>query len=46
MSGVSSSWQNQVSSYTLFSTIVRSIKEVVDENNKKQTKQVKSKQNA
>jgi hypothetical protein len=31
MSGVSQSWYNQVNAYNLFSTIVKSLKEVVEE---------------
>ncbi|CDW80534.1 UNKNOWN [Stylonychia lemnae] len=42
---VSQAWYNQVNSYTLFTTILKSMKEVVDEESKeKDTKQVKNKQ--
>ena len=44
MSGVSQAWYNQVSSYTLFSTILKSMKEVVEESKEKDTKLVRNKQ--
>jgi hypothetical protein len=43
MSGVSQSWSHQVSSYLLFTTIVKSIKDVVEQSNNKEIRQVKSK---
>jgi hypothetical protein len=43
MSGVSKSWSHQVSSYLLFTTIIKSIKDVVEQSNNKEIRQVKSK---
>eukprot|EP00347_Sterkiella_histriomuscorum_P015094 403358341 len=44
MSGVSQCWYNQVSSFTLFSTIIHALREVVEESKEKSTKQVRNKQ--